>query len=266
MKGKVFAALFGVLVSALLATAYFAPLHFGVAVDPTKVLAVGVILAAGASLSAVMMTAIKQPRPAPASRPGTYSPLNEDPVLHFIGKFQDPDVPTISVFANAGDAASDVLARHSELKAPDKNKDKEVFLTIKGGRKAHNPVELKQLFEKLVEFPYFFHVLLVDGKGEYLGYIPAKAVKKQFIEKNGETQITTYIVDVFADHKKSEELRKIHGAAQQDTIEDTADILDAGRIMRKNEAVEALVVFSKRKPFGVLDKQSVLTLTTTGAV
>jgi hypothetical protein len=266
MKAELGALLVGVLVAVLLAAAYFAPPYLGVQVDPAKVLAVGVILTAGASLAALVYSISNRPAPVHGGRITTISPLNEDPVKRFIALFNDPDATTVTVTATPGMSTSEILSRHSEtLKDPEKCADKRIVFVIKAGRKMFNPLDLKGVFEKLKAFDTFYHVLLLNEKEEFVGYIPAETAKKDFMGENGETKITKFIVDVLADPKKSETLRTMRGAAQDDTVDESIDIRAAAQKMWVNEKVQTLIVMRRNKPIGVLDKQAVLTLTATGA-
>ncbi|MEI9989555.1 MAG: hypothetical protein WDM86_05915 [Rhizomicrobium sp.] len=266
MKAEIVAPLVGIVAAVLLAAAYFAPPYLGVAVEPAKVLAIGVILTAGASLAVLVFMAMNPSGHGQGGRASTYSPLNEPPVLPFIALFRDPEIATVTVTATPGDLAGDLLARHAEaLKNPEQAADKRFFLVLKAGRKTFNPLEIKSVFAKLLAFRGFYHVLLMSEKDEYVGYIPVEGCKKDFTGENAETKITKYIVEVLADPKKSESLRALKGAAQDDTVEQSVDIRDAARKMWLNEKIQALVVCRRAKPIGVLDKQSVLTLTATGA-
>jgi hypothetical protein len=265
MKAQFLAPVVGVVAVLLLAAAYFAPPYLGLPLDPAKVLAVGVILAAGASLAALVFAAMNTAGPM-GGRVSTHSPLDQPPVKPFVALFRDPDFSTVTVTATPGDPAGDILARHSDLvKSPEKNADKRILLQIKAGRKTFNPLDIKGVFVALTALPHFYHILLMSEKDEYVGYIPVEGCRKAFTGENAETKITKYIVDVLASPKKSEELRELKGAAQDDTVEQSIDIRDAAQKMRLNEKVQALVVCRKSKPIGVIDKQSVLTLTSTGA-
>ncbi|HEX2591608.1 MAG TPA: hypothetical protein VHL34_08940 [Rhizomicrobium sp.] len=265
MKAEVLAPLVGVAVVALLAAAYFAAPALGVPLEPNKVLAIAAIVSAGASLTALVLIATRKPVYPHIGRPSEVSPLNEFPVKPFIAAFRDADMPTVTITATPGDTASELLSRNSSAMKEAEANGKRVVLVIRAGRKTFNPLEIKNLFAKLAELPSFYHILLMSDRDEFIGYIPVEGCKKDFMGEMAETKITKLVVDVLADPKKSEALRAMKGAAIDDVVEETADIRDAARKMWVNDKVQTLVVCKKAKPAGVLDKQSVLTLTSTGA-
>lgn len=274
MKADIVALLVGVLVAALLAVAYFAPPYLHVPINPLNVLAVGVILTVGISLAALVRSAMTPPSYPHGGRMTTVSPLNQPPVLNLIAKFHDEDMPSVTVNMSPGDMASEVIDRHAAIfKDLDKGRPKQVILVLKAGRKDFNPVDVRKVFAALTKLKHFYHVLLLDEKGDFAAYLPVENCKKDFMGDIGESKVTDYIVEVLADPKKTgvdlakqaDMIHAVKGAIKGDTVSDELDIRDAARKMRDNEKLQALIVMRKGKPFGVLDKQSVLELSTTGA-
>ncbi|MEI9993894.1 MAG: hypothetical protein WDM91_04810 [Rhizomicrobium sp.] len=263
MKRIAIAAAVGIATVVLLAAAYFLPPYLGWHVDPSKVVAASAILATGASLAAFLLVAMG--RPPVVARVAEASPLDKDPVKQFVALFREPEPLTIT--AMPGQSVGEMTVRLGDLlKNPEKNAAKPILLTIKDSKKdVFNPVRLKELFEKLKPFTGFQHILLLNDKGDFIGYLPAETAKKDFTGENAETKIAKFIVDILAHPDKSDTLRSMKGAGQDDTIAETADIRDATKKMWANDKVQGLVVYRRLKPVGVIDKQSILALTTYGA-
>lgn len=263
----------GALLIAILATAYYLVPAFGGRIDRGAVEALAVILASGASLAAFLLVALS--RPAGTGPMGQMSPLNADPVKDFIARFRQPEPLVIT--ARPGMSVGEMTVRLGNLlDKPENAAGRRILVIVKAAKKGmHNPVVLKDLFEKLKPFAGFYHLLLMSENDKFVGYIPREAALKEFTGENGETKISKFIVDVLADPSKSTMLRKMKGAAREDMILDTSDIREAARKFRldannlpRNAAeppLQGLVVYHYDTPVGFLEKDDIFVLSTTGA-
>jgi hypothetical protein len=142
------------------------------------------------------------------------------------------------------------------VKNPSAYLEKDVFVTIKDGSKTFNPVTLKKIFLALKQQPNFVHLVLVDRHDEFVGYIPSLRVKNEFTGDDAEVLIARHIVDVFADHANSSNLRQISGLGNTDIISDEDSLSRA--LDRIQGGFLRLVVLRggyHRKPIGLLHSE-----------
>jgi hypothetical protein len=141
------------------------------------------------------------------------------------------------------------------VESPGKFVSREILVTLKTDRaNKFNPVELKRLFLALKDQPGFVHLLLVDANNEFVGYIPGFYAKREFTGSEAETQISKYVVAVFADDTNSANLRQIEGAGKFDVVSDEAKVSEA--IVKMAGGFRRLVVLRHgyhRRPIGLVD-------------
>ncbi|MBV9992638.1 MAG: hypothetical protein JOZ72_15270 [Alphaproteobacteria bacterium] len=253
-------------------------------VDPMMLALAGMLCLAVGLIAAVLFHLMYD---RPAASP-LYVPtrLTEDPVAHFVLPLFEPGV--IPILARPGLPVGRMLMRHARVfENPDANRDKKILLTIQKGKPSTksgdvslNPVVLRDLFDKLKPFDRSEHVLLVDDRFRFAGYIPWAAAMKDFTGDNAETKIRNAIINVLADpsdKKAAKALRGMGGMAEDDTISDKLTIRDAakqtwgtpmGEKAADDEAVNGLIIYKGKditKPVGVLTKKGLLQLVATGA-
>lgn len=261
----------------------FAALGLGLRLDPLILLAAAVALAVALVAAVLIFLLLDRPQAGPVYVP---SKLTEDPVVHFVSPFMADGV--IALLAQPNVPLDRILMRHNSVfEKPEEQRDRKIFLTLqkvpqKKGKEAavFNPVRLRELFEKLKLFDKSEHVLLLDEKDQFIGYIPWANAIKDFTGENGETKISNAVIAVFADpqDKKSvKALRAMNGMAADDCISDNATIRDAARLMwgpvpgekpTEEPPVNGLVLYHGKKHtrlVGVLTKKSLLQLVATGA-
>ena len=197
--------------------------------------------------------------------------LNELPVSQFVAPFKEAGA--IQILAQPGIPVEVTLMRHSRVfeNPAEHSEQGRSSLTIKKASKGgdvFNPVVLKELFEKLKPFTNSRHILLVNEHGEFMGYLPWSRAIKDFTGENAETKIRKSIVDVLDDPAKSASLRAMDGMATDDIISDGATIHDAAKMTWFDDPLHGLVVYRgkrNRKPIGVINKNDLLQLISTGA-
>jgi hypothetical protein len=255
--------------------------RLGVHVDPLAPLTGVVALTAALVMTGVIFLVLDRPAAPPVYVPAK---LTEDPVLHFVSPFVAPGV--IEVLAQPRLTVERMLLRQTSVfEKPAEHNDRKVLLKIqktleKREEAVFNPVILRDLFEKLKAFDRSEHILLLDEREQFIGYIPWANAIKDFTGENAETKIRNAIVNVLAnphDAKSVKALRAMNGMGADDCISDTATIRDAAKMMwgtvpgekpREEPAVNGLVLYHGAKisrPVGVLTKVSLLQLVATGA-
>lgn len=267
----------------VLGGALLAAPRFGLQVDPLLAMAGVLCLAVGLTAAVLIYLMLDKPVGSPVYVP---TKLTEDPVAHFVSPLFEPGV--IPILARPGLSVGVMLMRHARIfEKPDANRDRKILLTIqkgkpstKRGEAALNPVVLRELFEKLKPFDRSEHVLLVDERFRFAGYIPWAVAMKDFTGENAETKIRNAVINVLADpsdKKAAKALRAMGGMAGDDAISDKMTIRDAaaqtwgapfGEKPADDEAVNGLVIYKGKditKPIGVLTKKGLLQLVATGA-
>ena len=255
----------------------------GMHLDPLVLLASAVAMAIAGVAAVLIYLVLDRPQPGPVYVPAK---LTEDPVARFVSPFMEAGV--VEIVAQPYLPLDRMLMRHSNmLERPDEQRDRKILLMLqkvpqKKGREeaVFNPVTLRSLFEKLKPFDKSEHVLLVDEKDQFIGYIPWQSAIKDFTGENAETKIRNAIVNVLAqpqDAKSLKTLRAMNGMAADDCISDAATIRDAARLMwgavagekpSDEPPVNGLVLYHGKKItklVGVLTKKSLLQLVATGA-
>lgn len=155
------------------------------------------------------------------------------------------------------------------VKYPDKYAKKDIVVWLRGsGESPFNPVLLKQLFTALRPQESFRHLILTGKNDEFVGYIPPGYARLHFsdADADAESLIARYVVNVFADHSNSANLRAIGGASKIDVISDTADVSVA--MKRMAGGFQRLVVLHDgyhRKPIGLLDFPALISGTLMGS-
>ncbi len=237
------------------AAAVLAALHFGVRVSPETLMMTTAALSVGAA--AAMLTRLAVETAAP-----------KDNRARLLGKRLKDVKGLIDPFPKG--AGSVQLSIRSETQAADldivKNPasylDKDIVVTIKDGGKTFNPVTLKKIFLALKQQPNFVHLLLVDKHDEFVGYIPSLRVKNEFTGDDAEVLISRYIIDVFADHANSANLRVITGLGNTDTISDE-DTLSKAPDRMQGGFLRLVVLHGgyHRKPIGLLHSERLVSAT-----
>ena len=152
------------------------------------------------------------------------------------------------------------------VKHPSSYTNKDILVSLKASSERFNPVELKRLFIALRDQPGFVHLLLLDKRDEFVGYIPGFYAKTEFSGSQAEVRIAKYVTDVFADDSNSVYLRDIGGAANVDVISDEAKVADA--IEKMAGSFRNLVVLhggKHRKPIGLVNFGNLMGQTLGGA-
>lgn len=267
----------------VVAGALFLAPRLGLHVDPLTAMVAMLCLGVGLSAAVLIYLMLDKPAASPVYVP---TRLTEDPVAHFVSPLFAPGV--IPILARPGVPVDVMLMKHARIfEKPEANRDRKILLTIQKGKASAkraevslNPVVLRDLFERLKPFDRSEHVLLVDERFRFAGYIPWGAAMKDFTGDNAETKIRNAIINVLADpsdKKAVKALRGMGGMAEDDTISDKLTIRDAakqtwgtpvGEKSADDEAVNGLIVYKGKditKPVGVLTKKGLLQLVATGA-
>ena len=154
------------------------------------------------------------------------------------------------------------------MKHPDKYKDNDITVRLKASSSSKfNPVDLKVLFEALGKQPGFIHLLLIDKKDEFVGYLPGFVAKRMFTGEDAVGNIARYLVGVFSDDSNSALLSTIDGAGKADIISDEVKVGDV--LTKMAGGFKRLVVLKNgyhRRPVGVIDFGELLTGTLGGGV
>jgi len=257
----------GVAAGLVVGGTYFGAPYAGLHVDLSLLVAIAAILAFGSSVAVFTLLAFSR---QVGGRAHASTRLNELPVSQFVAPFKEAGA--IQILAQPGIPVDVTLMRHGRVfESPAEHADRKITLTIKKAKKGgevFNPVVLKELFERLKPFTTSRHILLVNEHGEFMGYIPWTRAIKDFTGENAETKIRKSIVDVLDDPAKSTSLRAMDGMATDDIISDGATIHDAAKMTWFDDPLHGLVVYHgkrNRKPIGVINKNDLLQLISTGA-
>jgi hypothetical protein len=256
--GKVaIAAAAGVGVAGLL----LAGTYLGVQLPPALLMSVAAALSVGAATAVLTRYALDRPKDKPRG--------NE-----LLGKRLRDVKELVAAFPKGGGAlqlsikADTIIEELEVVKNPSSYAAKDVIVTLKDAGKGNgpaavfNPVTLKKLFVALKSQANFLHVVLMDRHDEFVGYIPSFRAKSEFTGGNAEGQIVRYIIEVFADHAKSVNLRQIDGLSNTDIISDEAKVAEARS--RMEGGFHHLVVLHggrHRKPIGLLHSEQLLAMT-----
>ncbi len=254
MNRRLLAALIGLGAGVLLAGAYVALLYARVPLRPEWVVggAAAIVFAGAVAVFAL----VAMDRPSYGGIRPTF-PLNEEPATRFIFPFKGGDL--LQIVARADMSVGEMLVRFGDaFKTPAENMTKPISLTIKGSaKKPFSTITLEQLFLALKPFN-LQHVVLVNDKDDFVGYIPGRRALKEFAGDKPEEKITKFIVKVLADPSAGGVLRDIGGITRDDTINETDTARDAEGKVWANDNVHGLVVHRHLKPIGVISKVDVL--------
>jgi len=184
-------------------------------------------------------------------------PLNEEPATRFIFPFRAPEI--LQIVARADMSVGEILVRYGDaFKLPPEQMTKPISLIVKGSaKKPFATLTLEQLFLALKPFN-LLHVVLLNDKDEFVGYIPGKRALKEFGGEKPDEKITKFIVKVLANPADGGVLRDIGGITSADTINETETARDAEGKIWANENVHGLIVHRHLKPIGVISKVDVL--------
>ncbi|HTW35851.1 MAG TPA: hypothetical protein VMD53_14630 [Rhizomicrobium sp.] len=243
---------------AVAASAVMAAFYFGVRVSPEILMMVAAALCIGAAVSVLTRVLVD-------------TPTDKTPREKFLSKRIRDVKGLIDGFPKSDGAVQlsircDTVVDDLDIvKNPANYLDKDVVVTIKeakDGNKTFNPVTLKRIFLALKQQPNFVHLILVDKHNEFVGYIPSLRVKNDFTGDDAEVLIARHIVDVFADHANSANLRAINGLAATDTISDEDHL---SRALDKMQGGFLRLVVLKggyhRKPVGLLHSERLVSAT-----
>ncbi len=240
---------------ALLATAYFAPPMLGWRIEPSQVMAVAVILASGASIGAFLLIALTRPPVGRRSRAALM--LNEDPAKEYVFPFRGENI--VQITARPDMSVGEMLVRFGDtFKSPPDKLTKTIVVTIKGSpKKPFASMMLQQLFTVLK--PYTVeHVLLMNERDDFIGYIPGKRAVKEFSGDKGIEAIDKYVVQVLAKPGECAILRELGGSTNDDTVAENENAFQAQAKLWANEKIQGLVLQRKLRPVGYISKVDVL--------
>ncbi|HWD29488.1 MAG TPA: hypothetical protein VG387_20115 [Rhizomicrobium sp.] len=253
MRKRLIAALIGAGAGALALCAYYALLYAGIRIRPELLIGgAAALVFAGAvavfSLVAMDRPAFRKVRPAIL--------LNEEPAKEFIYPFK-PD-GAIQIAAKPEQSVGEMLVRYGDAfkAAPDKL-TKDIVLTVRAGKTDFPHQSLLQLFAILGQYN-LEHVILLDEKGDFVGYIPGKRAKKEFTGEKALANIDKYIVTVLKKPAESAVLRDLGGATRDDTIEQNDTSMNAQAKLWANDKVQGLIVHQHLKPVGFISRMDVL--------
>ena len=254
MWKRLIAALIGVAGGVLLAGAYFGALYAGVHIKPDVVVAVAAACVFAGAVAVFALVAMD--RPAFRSAKAALL-LNERPATEYIFYFKGADI--LQVSAKPDMAVGEMLVRFGEaFKAPPDKMTKPIVVTLKGSsKKPFATMTLQQLFAMLK--PYNLeHVLLMNEKDEFIGYIPGKRAVKEFTAEKAMDAIDKYIIKVLSKPEECAVLRDIGGATREDTVAENDTAFQAQAKLWANEKVQGLILHKHLKPVGFISKVDVL--------
>ena len=135
---------------------------------------------------------------------------------------------------------------------------KVIAITLKGSpKKPFATMTLQQLFAMVK--PYNVeHVLLVNEKDEFIGYIPGKRALKEVGGDKAVEAIDKYLVKVLSDPETCGVLRDLGGVTREDTVAETDNAFQAQAKLWSNEKIQGLIVHKHLKPVGYISKVDVL--------
>lgn len=237
------------------AIAVLAALYFGVRLSPEILMMIAAALSIGAAASVLTRLVVETPAPKSTREKLLAKHLRD--VKGLIDLFpKGSGAVQLSIRSETQAADLDIV------KNPANYLEKEIVVTLKEGGKTFNPVTLKKIFLALKQQPNFIHLLMVDKHDEFVGYIPSLRVKNEFTGDEAEVLISRYIIDVFADHTNSSNLRAITGLGSTDVISDE-DTLSKALDKMQGGFLRLVVLHGgyHRKPVGLLHSERLLSET-----
>ncbi|MBS0471668.1 MAG: hypothetical protein JSR60_11400 [Proteobacteria bacterium] len=254
MKKRLLAVAIGLGAGLVMAAAYGALLYYGIALRPEWIIGGTASLVFAGAVAVFSLVAMDRPafRPVRAALV-----LNEDPAKEFVFYFRAPEM--LQITAKPEMAVGEMLVRFGDaFKAPPDKMTKAIALTIRGGvKKPFATITLQQLFALLKPFN-LEHVLLMNDKDEFVGYIPGKRALKEFTGDKAMDAIDKYIVKLLMNPQESAILRELGGATAEDTFDETGYAMDAQARIWANEKLTGLILHSKLKPVGYISKLDLL--------
>jgi len=256
MKKKLQAAAIGIGAGGLLLGGYIGAWQHGIRIPSDFFLPATAAFTFAATVAVFALIALE--RPSHPSAKATLH-LNEEPATNYIYPFTGPKV--VPILARPDMTVGEMLVRQSAaLKgAPDKT-GLPIALTIRSSnRKPFASITLQQLFLALKPFP-LEHVLLMNEKNNFIGYIPGKRALKEFVGDGAVENIDKYIVKVLANPSENAVLREIGGATNDDAISEAKDTQVAEAQIWTNEKTNGLVIHRGLQPIGYISKVDLLRL------
>jgi hypothetical protein len=256
-KKRWLAALIGVGAGAVAFGGYLGATSAGIRLDPGLVDAAGAALAFAATVAVFSLVLMDKPVYGGVKMPIW---LNEEPATEFIFPFRAENVMAIEVTPEMSFAQ--ITARYQDDLSPRENRPKKaITLTLKASPKdkSFSTVLLQQLFLMLKPLA-LQHVLLVNPKGQFIGYIPGKKAISEFASEKSDEKIGKYLVKLLDDPKNSSVLREINGASADDTVAESDDSRHAEAKVWANENVQGFVIHRHLKPVGFISKGDLLKL------
>lgn len=256
MKKKLQAAAIGIGAGGLLFCGFIGAWQHGIRIPPDFFLPSIAAFVFAATVAVFALVALE--RPSHSGAKATLR-LNEEPATDYIYAFAGPKVA--SILARPDMTVGEMLVRHSAAmkNAPDKT-DQTIALTIRSSnRKPFASITLQQLFLTLKPFP-LDHVLLMNEKNNFVGYIPGKRALKEFIGDAAVENIDKYIVKLLERPSENAVLREIGGATNDDTIKENDTTQKAEAYLWAHEKAHGLVVHRGLQPIGYISKVDVLRL------
>jgi hypothetical protein len=251
---KLLAALIGVCAGLLLGGAYAGALYAGIPVKPEWVMAGAAALAFAGAVSVFALVAMDPPTSRTARAALV---LNEDPAKEYIYYFRGPE--TLQIHARPEMSAGEMLVRFGDaFKEQPEKMTKAIVVTLKGSpKKPFATTTLQQLFAVLK--PYNLeHVLMMNEKDEFLGYVPGKRAAKEFAGDKAMENIDKFIVKVLTNPSDCGVVRELGGATHDDTIDERENAMNAQAKIWANEKIAGLIVHQRLKPVGYIAKVDVL--------
>ena len=251
------AAFIGFVAGALAFGGYIAATMAGFHVRPEYVDVAGAALAFAAAVAVFSLLVMDRPSYAGAKSPIW---LNEEPATEFIFPFKGESMAAMEVTPDM--SLVQIMARYQDDMSPREDKPKKaITLTLKASPKDKDfsTVLLQQLFAALKPLT-LQHVLLVNPKGQFIGYIPGKRAISEFASEKSDEKIGKYIVRVLDHPESSSILREISGAGAEDTVAETDDSRHAEAKLWANEGIQGFVIHRHLKPVGYISRTDLLKL------
>lgn len=273
------AALIGLCAGAAAFGGYLFATSYGYRVNPQIVEMAGAALAFAAAVAVFSLVVIDRPAAGGAKSPIW---LNEEPATEYVAHFRGPHTASMEITPEM--PLAHIMARYQDLLTP-KNDDKikpAITLTLRASPKdkGFSTVLLQQVFLALKPVS-LQHVLLVNRKGQFIGYIPGKRAIAEFAGDRTDEKIGKYIVKLLErnddaprmlDIRQADAdgtpknpdptavLREIGGASGRDTIAENDDSRHAEAKIWKDETIRGLVVHNHLRPVGYISKDDLLRL------
>jgi|GEM_PF-2217662 hypothetical protein len=253
MKKATYAIWIGVGAAVLLIASYFALVAAGVKIVPIDAMMVAAMLAFVSSATILALILLNQAEKKKEKAALTLGDLSKNSYAHFPRRGEE----NVLYMVVQPDTEIDEL---DVIQNGEAYENKEIFLTIKRsrGKTVFNPILLKKLFEALKGYGGFLHMLLVNEREDYIGYLPAARVRTDFTGDAAESKISKFIIDVLDAPESSVILREIDGLSIHDCIFEHEQVVDALKRVAIN-FISGLVVFKGKgtdkgfhKPIGVI--------------